>query len=493
MKGEYRNATSLRPAENGFISTQDVPLPAGDPMQPFYWNRNFEIGIASVDRQHHQLVDLVNGLAEAMGADRPLPEIRTLTEVLMAYAVEHFTEEEALLAEAPMAELEKELHRAAHRGFVEKVQSLVQRPDLLQADIAQGVLDFLTTWLISHILGTDRKIAMALQLVPADPDQGSSLAVSPVERILLGALTETERRFRLLSDNTPSLIWVSDAEGVRGFLNRAWSDFLGRDMDDHPDRWEDHVHPGDLPGYLQLLESLITDPRTAQAEYRLRNRDGHDRWFFELILPRRAPDGTFLGLIASATDVTSLKEAEQLLASANEHLEQEVARRTAQLEHLMRTDPLTGVGNRRHLVERLEVEVERSRRYQHRLSVLFMDLDHFKRVNDSCGHPVGDLVLAAAAGHLRAKIRASDVLGRFGGEEFVVLMPDTPLDQARVAAERWLAGLPELEIPEVPWPITASGGVAEFQIGDTADSLLSRCDEALYRAKAEGRACVRVG
>ena len=462
-------------------------------MQPFYWNRNFEIGIASVDLQHHRLVDLVNALAEAMGADRPLPEIRELTESLMAYAVEHFSDEERLLAEAPLAESEKARHRAAHRAFVEKVQALVQRSDLNQADIAQGVLDFLTTWLVSHILGTDRKIAMAMRLIPAEGVQDGILEVSPVERILLGALTETERRFRLLSDDTPSLIWVSDAAGKRGFLNRAWSVLLGRDMEASPNRWVEFIHPADLPGYQALLESLIADPRTAQAEYRLRDRDGCHRWFFERILPRRAPDGTFLGLIASATDVTSLKEAEELLASANEHLEEEVARRTAQLEHLMRTDPLTGVGNRRHLVEQLEVEVERSRRYHHRLSVMFMDLDHFKRVNDRCGHPVGDLVLAAAAGHLRAKVRGSDILGRFGGEEFLVLMPDTPLEQAQAAAERWLSGLPDLETPGLPWPITASAGVAEYQSGDTAESLLSRCDAALYQAKADGRACVRTG
>ncbi len=462
-------------------------------MQPFYWNRNFEIGIPSIDRQHYRLVELINALGEAMALGRSLPKIHELTEALTAYAVEHFTDEELLLAEAPMAESEKELHLAAHRSFVEKAQALAHRSDLAQAEVAQSVLEFLTTWLVVHILGTDRKIALALNLIPGQTEPGAILEVSSVERILLGALTETERRFRLLSDNTPSLIWVSDVAGKRGFFNQAWADFLGHDLESLHQHWKDYVHPEDLPPYLALLESLFANPRPANAEFRLRNREGHDRWFFERILPRRAPDETCLGFIASATDVTSLKDAELLLSHANEDLEKEVARRTAQLEHLMLTDPLTGVWNRRHLMASLEAEVERARRYERNLSVMFMDLDHFKRVNDTCGHPVGDCVIVAASGHFKAMIRTADTLGRFGGEEFVVLMPDTPVDQAKLAAERWLSGLPALAIPGVGWPITASAGVTEFCIGDTAESLLERCDQALYRAKAEGRACVRVG
>ncbi|MDP2875222.1 MAG: bacteriohemerythrin, partial [Holophaga sp.] len=295
-------------------------------MQPFYWNRNFEIGIPSVDQQHYQLVALINSLGEAMGASRPLPEIHEVTEALMAYAVEHFTDEERLLAEAPLPETEKEQHRAAHRSFVEKAQALALRTDLQQADVAQNALDFLTTWLVGHILGTDRKIAVALKLIPSPSGAEPLLDVSPVERILLGALTETERRFRLLSDDTPSLIWVSDMVGKRGFFNRAWAELLGQEPETISNGWQNFIHPVDLPAYSTLLASLIENPRVANAEFRLRNWDGHDRWFFERILPRRAPDGGFLGLIASATDVTSLKEAELLLSHANEDLEKEVAR-----------------------------------------------------------------------------------------------------------------------------------------------------------------------
>ena len=463
-------------------------------MQPFYWNRNFEIGIATVDQQHHMLLDLINGLAEAIGGGAHLPEVHQLTDSLMTYAVQHFSEEEQILARAPMADEDKRAHRGAHRAFVEKVRALVQREDLLEPEIIQGVMDFLTTWLVSHILGVDRKMALALELIPEAGEQRASLVdVSPVERILLGALTETERRFRLLSDDTPSLIWVSDALGQRGFFNRAWSELLGKDMEAVHTGWTDHLHPEDKAPYLAFQASLAADPRPGETEFRLRDLQGHDRWFFEKTLPRRSGDGTFMGMIASATDVTTLKDAEALLTHANEALEKEVTRRTAQLELLMMTDPLTGVGNRRQLMARLEAEVERSHRYQRELAVLFIDLDHFKRVNDTFGHPVGDQVLVAVAQHLLAQIRVADAIGRVGGEEFVILLPDTQLEPARIAAERWLAAVATLSIPGLSWPMTASAGVAQYRSGDTAETLLARCDRALYQAKAEGRACVRVG
>ena len=463
-------------------------------MQPFYWNRNFEIGIPSVDQQHHMLLDLINGLAEAISGGAHLPEVQELTDALMTYAVQHFSEEEQLLARAPMAEEDKRAHRAAHRAFVEKVRQLVQREDLMQPEIVQAVMTFLTTWLVSHILGVDRKLALAMELIPQAGEERSSIVdVSPVEQILLGALTETERRFRLLSDDTPALIWVSDAMGQRGFFNRAWSELLGRDMEAVYASWADHLHPEDKGPYLDFQASLIADPRPGQMEFRLRDRDGQHRWFFEKTLPRHASDGTFMGLIASATDVTTLKDAERLLTRANEELESEVSRRTAQLELLMLTDPLTGVGNRRQLMGRLEAETERARLYQRDLTVLFIDLDHFKRVNDTFGHPVGDQVLVAVARHLMEQIRVADSIGRVGGEEFVILLPDTQLEAARVAAERWLSTVATLSIPGLSWPMTASAGVAQFREGDTGESLLARCDRALYQAKADGRACVRIG
>jgi len=463
-------------------------------VQFFYWNKNFEIGIPSLDAQHRRLVDMINELAGAISDGAKLPEIHELFGALMEYAAVHFRDEELLLEQSPLSADDKDRHRRAHRGFVDKVKDVTQHHDLLKTEVAESVLEFLVTWLISHILGSDRKIADAMRQSAAEPSREAGLLeVSPVEKALLNALTETERRFRLISDNTPALMWVADAKGERGFMNRAWSDFLDWDSIEAGDQWKACIHAEDIAAYLGLLDSLSKQPRAADAEYRLKNKAGRYRWYLEKILPRIGDNGEFVGLIASATDITPLKEAEILMSHANEELEKEVARRTAQLEKLMLTDPLTGVGNRRYLNGRIEAETERARRYQRALTAVFLDLDHFKQINDSYGHATGDVVLVRAATTLKNCLRECDVLARVGGEEFIVLLPDTPLEQAVAAAERWRVDIAALRMTEDGISVTASAGVAQLAPNENGEALLKRCDEALYRAKSEGRNCVRVG
>lgn len=463
-------------------------------MNFFYWNKNFEVGIDSIDRQHRRLVDLINGLATAITEGGKLPDVQSLFGELMDYAAVHFSDEEALMATSSLPAGDQERHRKAHRGFVEKVREIIQRPDLLQTDVAEQVLEFLTTWLISHILGSDRKIAAAL--APAEPEgEGakSLFEISSVERLLLGALTETERRFRLISDHMPALIWVTDATGVRGFCNRAWTDFVRVDAESAAATdWREFIHPDDRPAYLELLERLAVAPEPAETEYRLRRHDGEYRWFLEKILPRVDSGNIFLGLVASATDISSIKQAEELLSRTNRDLEQEVARRTEQLEQLMLTDVLTGTGNRRMLMRHLVDETTRGTRYQRSLSAIFLDLDHFKRVNDAHGHATGDAVLVETAERLKSCLRECDLLSRFGGEEFVVLLPETGLADALRIAERMRNGVAAMRLTQVPEGVTISAGVAEWLPDESGEDLLRRSDHALYRAKQDGRNCCRV-
>ncbi|MDR3580236.1 MAG: GGDEF domain-containing protein [Oryzomonas sp.] len=170
-------------------------------------------------------------------------------------------------------------------------------------------------------------------------------------------------------------------------------------------------------------------------------------------------------------------------------MEKEVARRTEQLEQLMLTDPLTGVGNRRMLIKRLEEEVVRAQRYQRPLTVAFFDIDHFKNINDTYGHSSGDMVLSRVAESLKSGLRDCDLLGRFGGEEFVVLLPETTMDKASKVAERMRADIEHMRLPQITRSITASVGLAELQDNESGEDLLERSDRALYRAKADGRNC----
>ena len=158
------------------------------------------------------------------------------------------------------------------------------------------------------------------------------------------------------------------------------------------------------------------------------------------------------------------------------------------------TDPLTGAGNRICLDNVLAREFELASRYQQPLSILMIDIDYFKRVNDTFGHAAGDKVLKTVAETLRVTSRCADMAFRYGGEEFVLLLNKTDLAGARIIAERLrstIAGLSCIyENSEIP--ITISIGIAEVREGETRDNLLKRADDALYKAKHSGRNQVQV-
>lgn len=160
------------------------------------------------------------------------------------------------------------------------------------------------------------------------------------------------------------------------------------------------------------------------------------------------------------------------------------------LEHMAHTDYLTSLMNRRALLECAEAEIERSRRYGKPPSVLILDIDHFKDINDRFGHVVGDAALRQLAGVLRSTFRTVDLLGRWGGEEFVAFMPETPLAGAFDVAERIRQAVEDTEIAagvDTPLKLTVSIGVASLMPTDDVDAVITRADTALYRAKNTGR------
>jgi len=155
------------------------------------------------------------------------------------------------------------------------------------------------------------------------------------------------------------------------------------------------------------------------------------------------------------------------------------------------TDALLGVFNRRYLIHQLRCEVWRAHRYQRPLTLLMVDLDHFKQINDRFGHSAGDQVLVGFARKTRSLIRSSDWFARFGGEEFVIVLPETPLRVATQVAEkvrRELESLP-FTLASGEHRVTASFGVASLVLGsdENSDVILGRADQALYRSKQEGR------
>jgi len=223
-----------------------------------------------------------------------------------------------------------------------------------------------------------------------------------------------------------------------------------------------------------------------------------DGYVYTLLLTARdSKEHIIAGLEAGADDYLTkpIHEAE-LVARLNTgrrilNLEQSLRAASQENRRLSITDALTSAFNRRHLMEQLPREVDRCRRYGHELSVLLCDIDHFKRVNDSFGHSVGDTVLKLFVERIRSLTRGTtDWIARFGGEEFVIVLPETPYQGGLAAAEKICAAI--AATPSGDLAITASFGVAAINLEDgvervLADHLMRRADECLYDAKQAGR------
>jgi diguanylate cyclase (GGDEF)-like protein len=157
------------------------------------------------------------------------------------------------------------------------------------------------------------------------------------------------------------------------------------------------------------------------------------------------------------------------------------------------TDGLTNLANRKQLDATLADELLRAQRHNRDLAVLMLDIDHFKRINDTYGHGVGDAVLRHFAGLLQKRMRPTDKLGRYGGEEFCAILPETNLEQALSLAEelRERTAAQPFNVEQRQVPVTVSIGASSFAVGMKASDLYSHADRMLYKAKHEGRNCVR--
>jgi diguanylate cyclase (GGDEF)-like protein len=166
---------------------------------------------------------------------------------------------------------------------------------------------------------------------------------------------------------------------------------------------------------------------------------------------------------------------------------QELQKANETIQKLMRTDPLTGLANRRYFAERFRSALSFARRAPQPLTVVMADLDHFKRVNDTHGHATGDMVIRVFAECLSVTSRKEDLITRYGGEEFLALMPNTRAFQGALFAERVRSDLAGMDLLGNGSRLTASFGVAEIADDETRDALLKRVDDALYQAKKNGR------
>jgi diguanylate cyclase (GGDEF)-like protein len=193
-------------------------------------------------------------------------------------------------------------------------------------------------------------------------------------------------------------------------------------------------------------------------------------------------------------DISRRKASELALRQARDGAEaanRELQIANAQLSCLATTNMLTGAWNRRHFEQELQRELIQSRRYGEPLSLLMFDIDHFKEVNDRHGHPAGDAVLVGLTRLVQQNLRAADTLARWGGEEFVIMMPHCDAEEAAGLAEK-LRALLAVHAFETVGQVTASFGVVQCRLDDSPQTWLKRADLALYQAKADGRNAVRL-
>ena len=313
------------------------------------------------------------------------------------------------------------------------------------------------------------------------------------------AQRENELFIKSVLDSLSAQIAVLDENGVIVAVNEAWNKFAQEN-----DSTDPHAYLG--VNYLTVCETAYQhgDLSASQADLGIRSvlsglrsqftaeyscdSPTEERCFTLTVVPQHKPRQ---GVIIIHQDVTEQKQAERALAAS--HL---ILKNALDLEkQLARIDPLTEINNRRSLFEAAEHECEIAARYEKPASVLMYDIDHFKDLNDTYGHTAGDLILQRITEIACHQLRTADVIGRYGGDEFVILLPMTKAEQAYPLAERIRA---EVEAGSHPIPngdiqVTISVGIVEMSLGESVENIFHRADAAMYIAKQTGRNRVVIG
>jgi diguanylate cyclase (GGDEF)-like protein/PAS domain S-box-containing protein len=307
--------------------------------------------------------------------------------------------------------------------------------------------------------------------VTARKDEELALAISRVE------IERLSRRNQLLLDAAGEGIYGVDAAGDIEFINPTAlamlglteAEALGRNSHElfHDRRLDGTAYPlGECP-----LHKTLRDGQRRETEDVFLRRNG-EPFFVHLVATPVVDAGRRVGAEVVFLDISARKAME------------------AELTRLATTDALTGVANRRHFMELADIELARVQRFEQPAALLMLDIDHFKRVNDTHGHAAGDAVLAAFADTLRGALRKIDHVGRLGGEEFAVLLPGAERAAAIAFGERVRKATlaRTVQVGESAIVVTVSVGVAILRAADAnPDAALARADTALYRAKALGR------
>jgi diguanylate cyclase (GGDEF)-like protein/PAS domain S-box-containing protein len=298
-------------------------------------------------------------------------------------------------------------------------------------------------------------------------------------------ITERKRaedQLRQLSsavEHSPAAILITDVNGNIEYVNPKFTEVTGYILEEvrgkNPRFLKSDNTPPDI--YAELWRTILSG-KEWRGEFLNRRKSGEFYWEYASISAIADLDGNITHFVAVNEDITSRKEAEEKIQRLN-----------AGLEQLAMTDYLTSLYNRRFFMQRGMEEVKRARRNTQPLSLLMLDIDQLKKVNDTHGHEVGDIVLQQIASTLKSSLRETDILGRMGGEEFAILLPNTALEEACLLADRVrqsIAAKP-FEMSGALQAVTVSIGVVVITGKMSGiDDMLRIADAAMYRAKHRG-------
>ncbi len=277
----------------------------------------------------------------------------------------------------------------------------------------------------------------------------------------------TFSEYRAIVENSPNMVWRANLDAKCDYFNKTWLRFTGRTLNqEYGDGWAEGVHPDDLQRCVDTYLAAFQQRKPFEMEYRLRRFDGLWRWINDRGVPFWNEAGEFAGYIGSCMDVTERVEG-------------------SSYKEMAQTDSLTGVLSRQYLLQMLEQALLHARTYGGNLIIAMLDIDGFKGINDTCGHIAGDSALKLFAGIVRGQIRKDDLLGRYGGDEFVIVFRNGDAETARLAVERIEGELLCSTLPAGGGSITLSMSVGLCTLAGEAnvEELLAKADHRMYEQK----------
>ncbi len=387
----------------------------------------------------------------------------------MSEVIEHWTAGDRMIAE--MNEVAEALHEeiASGRNNPKTVRSYLQRLDDINRRLKEEEDLFSSTMAAASRWANDVSGNLTYAIAFVFVVLGVVLSWPIITRIHAteNALLESEERYRSIFEHVDDIIYTVESDGTFSSISPSSERLLGW----QPEEWIGSsytliVHPDDLPRMRELFTKAQAGESLPVFQVRILMKTGE--YLDAEIVANPIHRGSSIAILGVVRDITERKRKEK------------------EIRLLAATDSLTGIFNRREFALALENELARARRYGTLLSLLMYDLDYFKQINDTLGHDAGDHVLQTVTALVERNIRGIDVHARWGGEEFMILMPQSNIVAAKNAAEKLRKIIATHRFEKANF-ITASFGIAELAPEDDIGSLLKKVDDALYKAKNKGR------